>query len=433
MKHTAHHRLLIIFTVFSLFFGAGNLIFPPFLAAQAGQNTWPAMAGFCLTAIGFPVLGIMAVTRAGDLHRLASRVHPAFAAVFPLLVYLAIGPGLAIPRTASTSFEMVAQAALEGSARLPLWQLTYSLVFFAAAGLIALKPDALTQRLGKVLCPLLLALIGALFVGCLLAPHPYGAVAASYQTHPVIHGFLDGYQTMDAIAALVFGSVIALNLRALGLTEAHVIRTEAALAGVGAGALLGVVYLCLAHIGGVSGGAWPGSENGAQVLSQLAGSVYGRGGMALLAAIFVVACLNTCVGLLSSCASYFHQRLPKVSYPAWVALFALISVGISNVGLNQILALSVPVLNLLYPIVLVLILLACLPKAEALPLLYPIAGWGTLAASAALLAAKAGVLPAALTDGLQALPLYAQGLGWLCPCLVFLALGAGLSLVKKRS
>lgn len=433
MKRTAHHRLLMILTVFSLFFGAGNLIFPPFLAAQAGQNTWPAMAGFCLTAIGFPVLGIMAVTRAGDLHRLASRVHPAFAAVFPLLVYLAIGPGLAIPRTASTSFEMVAQAALEGSARLPLWQLTYSLVFFAAAGLIALKPDALTQRLGKVLCPLLLALIGALFVGCLLAPHPYGAVAASYQTHPVIHGFLDGYQTMDAIAALVFGSVIALNLRALGLTEAHVIRTEAALAGVGAGALLGVVYLCLAHIGGVSGGAWPGSENGAQVLSQLAGSVYGRGGMALLAAIFVVACLNTCVGLLSSCASYFHQRLPKVSYPAWVALFALISVGISNVGLNQILALSVPVLNLLYPIVLVLILLACLPKAETLPLLYPIAGWGTLAVSAALLAAKAGVLPAALTDGLRALPLYAQGLGWLCPCLVFLALGAGLSLLKQRA
>ena len=433
MKRTAHHRLLMILTVFSLFFGAGNLIFPPFLAAQAGQNTWPAMAGFCLTAVGFPVLGVMAVTRAGDLHRLAARVHPAFAAVFPLLIYLAIGPGLAIPRTASTSFEMVAQAALEGSARLPLWQLTYSLVFFAAAGLIALKPDALTQRLGKVLCPLLLALIGALFVGCLLAPHPYGAVAASYQTHPVIHGFLDGYQTMDAIAALVFGTVIALNLRGLGLTEAHVIRTEAALAGVGAGALLGVVYLCLAHIGGVSGGAWPGSKNGAQVLSQLAGSVYGRGGMALLAAIFVVACLNTCVGLLSSCASYFHQRLPKVSYPAWVALFALISVGISNVGLNQILALSVPVLNLLYPIVLVLILLACLPKAEALPLLYPITGWGTLAASAVLLAAESGVLPAALTEALHALPLYAQGLGWLLPCLVFLALGAGLSLVRKRS
>ena len=186
MKRTAHHRLLMILTVFSLFFGAGNLIFPPFLAAQAGQNTWPAMAGFCLTAVGFPVLGVMAVTRAGDLHRLAARVHPAFAAVFPLLIYLAIGPGLAIPRTASTSFEMVAQAALEGSTRLPLWQLAYSLVFFAVAGLIALKPDALTQRLGKILCPLLLALIGALFVGCLLAPHPYGAAAEAYQTHPCL-------------------------------------------------------------------------------------------------------------------------------------------------------------------------------------------------------------------------------------------------------
>lgn len=133
MKRTAHHRLLMILTVFSLFFGAGNLIFPPFLAAQAGQNTLAAMAGFCLTAVGFPCWGSW--PSPGQVICTGwPPGTPAFAAVFPLLIYLAIGPGLAIPRTASTSFEMVAQAALEGSTRLPLWQLAYSLVFFAVAG-----------------------------------------------------------------------------------------------------------------------------------------------------------------------------------------------------------------------------------------------------------------------------------------------------------
>ena len=143
---------------------------------------------------------------------------------------------------------------------------------------------------------------------------------------------------------------------------------------------------------------------------------------------------------LSSCASYFHQRLPKVSYPAWVALFALISVGISNVGLNQILDLSVPVLNLLYPIVLVLILLAYLPKTETLPLLYPIAGWGTLAASAALLAAKAGVIAVAMLSGNSVLfssrnqirGLTTSAALWACG-IIGLALGAGLSLLKQRA
>ena len=158
--------LLVGFTLFSMFFGAGNLIFPPFLGAQAGTALWSAFVGFAVSAIGLPIAGVAAVARAGGLPALAGRVHPRFAQVFAVLVYLSIGPCLAIPRTASTSFEMLTP--LVG--RSTPGQFIYSLVFFAAAYFVALKPEKLTQRLGRILCPALLVLIVVLFAGCILRP-----------------------------------------------------------------------------------------------------------------------------------------------------------------------------------------------------------------------------------------------------------------------
>ena len=154
-KLPVRQRLLLGFTLFSMFFGAGNLIFPPHLGAQAGSNFWPAFAGFAVSAIGLPIAGVVAVARAGGFDQLASRVHPKFSLVFTILVYLSIGPCLAIPRTASTSFAMLEPLAGESTAL----QWGYSLLFFAVAFLVAQHPEKLTQRLGKILCPALLALI----------------------------------------------------------------------------------------------------------------------------------------------------------------------------------------------------------------------------------------------------------------------------------
>ncbi len=209
--------LLIGFTLFSMFFGAGNLIFPPYLGAQAGTNLWPAFAGFAVSAIGLPIASVIAVARADGLPNLAGRVHPVFSQIFTILAYLSIGPLLAIPRTASTSFEMLVP--LAGDSR--SFQFVYSLLFFTAAFLVALKPEKLTSRLGRVLCPLLIGLIVLLFAGCLVRPvaSGYGIPSEAYASLPAMQGILDGYQTMDAIAGLNFGAVIALNIQALGITE----------------------------------------------------------------------------------------------------------------------------------------------------------------------------------------------------------------------
>ena len=165
-KLSGKSLLLVSFTLFSMFFGAGNLIFPPHLGAQAGVNLWPAFAGLAVSAVGLPIAGVVAVARAGGLDKLAGRVHPVFAQVFMILIYLSIGPCLAIPRTASTSFAMLTPL-LGSSARL---QLGYSVLFFGAAFLVALRPDRLTRWLGRLLCPCLLVLILILFGGCLLHP-----------------------------------------------------------------------------------------------------------------------------------------------------------------------------------------------------------------------------------------------------------------------
>lgn len=406
--------VLLGFTLFSMFFGAGNLIFPPHLGAQAGTNLWPAFAGFAVSAIGLPIMGVAAVANAGGLDRLASRVHPKFALAFAILVYLSIGPCLAIPRTASTSFEMLVPL-LGGGRGL---QLGYSVVFFTAAFLVALRPEKLTDRLGHVLCPALIALILILFAGCLLHPvaAQYGTPAAAYAQLPALEGILGGYQTMDTLAGLNFGAVIALNIQALGITEPKAVRQGTIRAGILAGGLLLVIYAMLAHVGALTGAAYPDCATGAETLTALASALFGRAGQVLLAAIFLLACFNTCVGLISCVGQYFHTLLPRIPYPAIAGFFSAASMLISNIGLAGIIRLSTPVLHGLYPVAIVLIVLSFLPAQFQKRPAY--VGCVALTAAQSVLAA----LPLT-TVFANALPLGQFGFGWVVPALVGLGIG----------
>lgn len=414
--------LLVGFTLFSMFFGAGNLIFPPFLGAQAGTNTWLAMIGFIFSAIGFPVLGVIAVAKADGLRGLAGRVHPAFAAVFTLLIYLSIGPGLAIPRTASTSFEMVSPL-IGGSS--PMLQLIYSVGFFTIALIIALRPDKLTDRLGKILCPILISLIVVLFIGCILHPlaSSYGVPIAPYTVLPPIQGFLGGYQTMDTIAALNFGAIIALNIRAKGIEDDDQVVRGTIRAGWIAGAVILAIYAMLAHIGAISGAAFPGGENGADTLTNIVSALFGAPGSVLLAAIFFIACLNTCIGLLSCCSDYFHELIPAVPYRIWVVFFAGISAVISNIGLSEILRLSTPILNAIYPVAIMLIILSFVPSLHKWRLVYPMTiGFVTVQSVIAALA-QAKVMIPVISALVAKIPLSSLGFGWVLPGIIGLVLG----------
>lgn len=350
-------RLVMGFTVFAMFFGAGNLIFPSFLAYQAGSDVIPAFTGFALSATLLPTIAIIAVTRMGSLEKLADRVHPVFSRILTIIVYLAIGPLLAIPRTASTSYEMVAIATNTDSG---IAAFVYSALFFTLAALVALKPEKLSKRLGKITSPLLILLIIILFAGTLLNTDAVrGNGTGAYSSSPLSRGFTEGYQTMDAVAGLVFGSIIAMNMRKAGVEEKKV-NKECIIAAFTGGFLLLAVYCALAVTGTFSHAFINNASNGAAVLAAAADAIFPSTGKFLIAAIFVLACFNTCTGLLSSCGQYFSTLVPSLSREKWISVFSLISLLTATAGLDTIVRISSPILEIIYPAAITLMILALL-------------------------------------------------------------------------
>lgn len=394
-------RLQLSFTVFAMFFGAGNLIFPAFLSFQSGKSIIPAFTGFAATAIGFPVLSLLATEKTGSLSALAGKVSRVFSLIFTIAIYLAIGPCLAIPRTASTSYEMIKAAfSLSNLAS----SIIFSALFFLLAGIIALNPEKLSKRLGRILAPILILLIIILFLGTSGISTPLMEPEGEWRTAPFSTGFKEGYQTMDAVAGLAFGSVLMLNVRALGVKKEDELK-EGAVASLGGGVFLLVIYLLLALIGMKAGAFSPDASTGADILSSAAAYISPSLGRYLIAVIFLIACFNTAVGLLSSCGEYFSSIVPSISRGKWIALFAVVSAVIANAGLDRIIALSSPVLELLYPAAIMLILLAFLPNQEKLSMTY-------------IIPIAAALLSSLLTMLSVPLPLSSYGFGWLLPAIV---------------
>lgn len=426
--------MLLSFMLFSMFFGAGNLIFPPYLGQEAGSLVWYSLIGFVLSAVGLPILGVMAIAKAGSFHSLASRVHPSFALIFPILIYVSIGPALAIPRAGSLAFEMgmapFLPAAIADSA---LSLFIYTVLFFGIVFWFSLSPSKLVDRFGKILTPTLLALIALIFLTSLFKPlGPTGIPAGKYASNPVVQGFLDGYLTMDALAALVFGIVIANALRSKGIEDKKSLSVYMIKAGLGAGILLTFIYVILGVMGS-SGAALGRPENGALLLTGIMGQLFGTSGTLILGVIFTVACLCVSIGLVTSCSQYFHGRFSGLSYRGWAALLCLLSMGVANLGLSEILSVSVPILGAIYPIAIVLILLALLERW--------IPSDSTVYMTTVIVVTVFGLVDLlnvtffarGWDDILGVLPFYLAGAGWVMPALFAVCAGVLLDFRNRTN
>lgn len=444
---STRQSLTVGITLFSMFFGAGNLILPPLLALQAGTSCVPAMVGFLVAAIGLPVLGIVAVALVGTARELTARVHPMFSAVFVAAIYLSIGPCLAIPRTSSTAFEMLVpllpQGVSVGAARL-----LFSVAFFAAAYALAMRPGTLTKLLGRITGPALLVLLVMVVGSSVVAPAGVAqAPVAPYDSAAPIQGFLSGYQTMDLLASLTFGIVIAENIQALGVTDSRGVMREVSRAGVVAGVLMAVVYCGLAYVGASLGTVMPDATNGAVLLTTAATLHFGLAGTVIIAAIYLLACLNVCIGLISCCGTYFAETfggatctgtasataekgpLSRLTYPAWAAAFAIFSCFVSNFGLDAILTFSVPLLNALYPVSILLVVMGMAHEAcDRHPLVWPWAVGVTTVVSVVTSVRDAFFTGVALP--LDALPLADVGLGWVLPAACAAVVGVAVSVAR---
>lgn len=425
--------ILISFMLFSMFFGAGNLIFPTFLGYSAGQSVWSSLGGFVITAVGLPVLAVIAVAVNGSFDELNRRVHPLFAFVFPVIIYLCIGPGLAIPRAGTIAYEMGMKPfipqALTGN---PLMLALFSLAFFSLVLWLSLSPSKLVDRFGKVLAPITLGIIALIFIAKLFGPKSqFASPIGAYKDNSFFQGFLDGYLTMDALGALVFGVFIANTVRSRGISSQKNISKNMIYIGIGAGILLAGIYAILGFMGGLSSGTGS-EENGAGVLTAIVSALFGNAGVVILGILFVSACLCVSIGLVISCSQYFNKLFSKMSYRNWVILFTLLSMLIANLGLNQILAFSVPILSIVYPITVVLIVLGLLyPYLKNYSAVYPAAILFTGIYSLFEFMNKT-ILSGSLDPVMTSIPLYKQGIGWLLPGILGTVIGLAASSMKKH-
>lgn len=432
MQLSKKQVVFVSFMLFSLFFGAGNLIFPPFLGQNAGNLTPQSILFFCITAVALPVLGVIVVSKFDGLENLANLVHPKFAMIYTILIYLSIGPGLGIPRAASLPFEMAVAPYLPEEVNTKIALVLFSSVFFCVAVWLAYTPNKLVDRIGKFLTPSLLCLIVFVFINFLFNGTKNIAQAQpAYMENPYVKGFLEGYLTMDTIAALNFGFVISTTLQTLGIKNKEKTISYTVLCGTIAGIILASVYFMLSYMGMCSSGVFEIQENGAWTLRCIVHDLFGEFGAIVLAAIFTLACLTTCVGLITSISQYFSTLTKKITYQHWVYIIAIFSFMICNQGLNALLSLSIPLLDAIYPISIMLIVLGLSHKwLNNNPYIYSFTIFSVGFISIFYALENAGIT-LSIHSLFHLLPFYSLGLGWVTIAIIAILLSLGLQKMKK--
>lgn len=430
--------------LFALFFGAGNLIFPAELGQGAGENIWPAITGFLLTGVGLPFLGILAIGYSGsrNLQELASRIHPVYAVIFTSLLYLTIGPFFAAPRTGAVAFDIAVKPFIGGGSVL-MASLIFTLVFFGITLWLSLNPTKIVDRVGRILSPGIIVLLIILLSVVIFKPMGIIQGAnAPYLTNSFFTGFTEGYNTMDALASLVFGIIVINIIRSMGVTSKKGILMATAKAGIVATFFLAIIYVGIAYLGATSVSQLGLLDTGGQVLSQTAAYYFGTFGHVLLGIVIILACLTTAIGLMIACGEYFHTLLPKVSYKSFVTLFTTFCFVVANVGLSNIIVYSIPLLMFIYPLAIVLMLLAFTSSLfNHSQLVY--------------VAATIVTFMVSIIDGLKelcksldieyfswlqpiikfyekSLPLYEDGLGWLLPVVITIIITTAIARLSYK-
>ena len=421
-NNSLRDMIVVGFALFSMFFGAGNVVFPPYLGMEAGPQWLTGFSAYFIADIGLALLGMFALLRVGSSEAVISRVGKVPAELLMCAIILCIGPMVAIPRTSATTFEMAISPNLSGVS-----PVLFSVLFFALILVLCIKESAVVDIVGKILTPLLLLGLFAIIIKGVVTP--VGEISALPQISNVaVTGIKAGYQTMDALAALPFGIIVLQSVTAKGYDNSkkqfRVVGGSAILAGV----LLLAVYMGLAYLGATVSGQYNGTIGRAQLVMAIVEALMGKVGMILFGVVVGLACVTTAIALTSSAAAYFAELCrSKVPYKAFVIAICVFSAVVSNLGLDRIVAVAAPVLDVIYPPTLVLIFISLL-----MPLVPDRVSRG-----ACIGALITSVLCTLTAHGVNipvvtSLPLYDLGLSWLIPAAVF-GLAASLLPFRARS
>ena len=419
-NNTVRDIIVVGFALFSMFFGAGNVVFPPYLGMESGPQWLLGFSAYFIADIGLALLGVFALLRVGSSEAVTLRLGKIPAELLMCAIILCIGPMVAIPRTSATTFEMAIVPNIPGVS-----PVLFSVLFFALILALCIKESAVVDIVGKVLTPLLLVGLFAIIIKGIVTP--LGEIAALPQiANAAVTGIKAGYQTMDALAALPFGIIVLQSVTAKGYDSGRKQFRVVGGAAVLAGVLLLCVYMGLAYLGATVSAQYTSDIGRAQLIMALVEALMGKVGVILFGVVVGLACVTTAIALTSSAAAYFAELCRgKVSYKVFVIAICVFSAVVSNLGLDRIVAVAAPVLDVIYPPTLVLIFISLL--APRLP--------DRVSRGTAIGALLTSVLCALNANGIHIpfmanLPLYDLGLSWLLPAVIF---GLAASLLSGRS
>ena len=425
--------------LFALFFGAGNMIFPPAMGLSAGSHVWTALAGYIVTDVGLPLLAITAVVFANrSLTTMVGRAGKKFSAFFIVLIYLLIGPLFAIPRTGSVSFELAVMPFLGESSHVSLYSVIFTALFFGAVYVLSANPNKIVAIVGKILTPILLLSIFIIGISAIVNPiGPVGQPVGTYESIAFFNGIIEGYMAMDALAASIFALIVIENVEAMGIQSQRNIAKYTLLTGILATIGIAVVYGILAYVGATSGSLGLFS-NGGQLLAAVAHHLFGTIGMLILGIAVLFACLTTAIGLTTACGDYFSDNYTKLEYNHVIIAVCLFSFLVSNIGLTQLLNITLPALLMVYPVLMALVLASFLNRwfKDRQPIYAGIligAACVSIPNGLETLAANYNIQIVALSNLLQSIPFYELGLGWVIPAVIGGIIGAIVNTMRNKS
>ena len=429
--------IVVGFALFAMFFGAGNLIFPPSLGLAAGDSWFPAMFGFILTGIGLPLLGIIAASKAGgSLEDVGNKVNKGFSRVFAISIMLSIGPLFAIPRTAATTFEMGVEPFLSSKSTLTV--AIVSVIFFAIVVFFTINPSKVIDKVGKILTPfLLISLLIIIFKGILT---PVGDPVSTGITGPFSRGFTEGYNTMDALASMVFAGIVVSYFIEKGYTELTSQVKLTIKAGIVSSIGFIIVYGGLTYLGATVSGMYNQEIGQTALTIGIVRNLLGTTGQSILSLAVSLACLTTAVGLTATCGDYFSKLTGgKINYKAMILIIATFSCVMSVVGVSGIVKISLPVLILLYPIATVLMIMNIFDKFILYKSMYKGAVIGAFIVSL-FEALKAAEIPVdalnnfvnfVMDNIVSKIPLAQYSLSWVIPSIVCMIIAMVIGMLFK--
>ena len=408
MKKSTKDAIVIGFALFSMFFGAGNLIFPGFLGNTLGSSFFIGMIGFVITGVGLPLLAIVACSKGdGSFESIASKIGPKFVIIFTTLLFMAIGPLLAVPRTAATTFEMSINPFFPG-----IPAIVVIAVYFIINLIFVLKRSSIIDTIGKFLTPALLILLIVVIVKGVFMP--IGEITSTNAQNVFSSSLIEGYQTMDAIAALLFAAIITTSLKDKGYEKKDMpsmILKSSLVATIG----LAFVYGGLMYIGAQTTTIASSDLGKTGLLLFIAKHILGSAGPIVIGVAMGLACLSTSIGLITAGADFFEKvSKGKLTYKFNAIVISLVSFLVALLGVDKIIAFSSPILNLLYPVSITIIVTTLLSKWLTNVKAIRLGVYTSLVFSLLLL------IPGL---NLSFLPLSKVGFGWVIPTILGIIIG----------